>query len=106
VHEIKFNDDFLPKSATTSSRPIRKADQKPFNKGPKFDTSSGEEEEVKFNFKLRGVRAQRPGRKSGEEVNFHFKHVATSKAQTKPNKINSSDSEEEVIFNFKPANTP
>jgi hypothetical protein len=32
--------------------------------------------------------------------------VATSKAQTEPNEINSSDSEEEVIFNFKPANTP
>jgi hypothetical protein len=32
--------------------------------------------------------------------------VATSKAQTKPSEINSSDSEEEVIFNFKPANSP
>jgi hypothetical protein len=32
--------------------------------------------------------------------------VATSKARTKPSEINSSDSEEEVIFNFKPANSP
>jgi hypothetical protein len=32
--------------------------------------------------------------------------VATSKVRTKPSEINSSDSEEEVIFNFKPANTP
>jgi hypothetical protein len=53
VHEIKFNDAqyFLPKSTTALSRPIIKAGQKPFNKGPKFDTSSGEEEDVKFNFK-------------------------------------------------------
>jgi hypothetical protein len=108
VHEIKFNDVqyFLPKPATTLSRPTRKAGQKSFNKGPKFDTSSGEEEDVKFNFKPRGARAQRPGRKSGEEVIFHFKQVATSKAQTEPNKINSRDSEEEVIFNFNPTSTP
>jgi hypothetical protein len=108
VHEIKFNDAqyFLPKPATTPSRPITKADQKSFNKGPKFDTSSGEEEEVKFNLKPRGARIQKPGRKSGEEVTFHFKHVATSKVRTKPSEINSSDSEEEVIFNFKPANSP
>jgi hypothetical protein len=108
VHEIKFNDAqyFLPKPATASSRPTRKVNRKPFNKGPKFDTSSGEEEEVKFNFKPRGARAQRPERKSGEEVAFHFKQVATSKAQTEPSEINSSDSEEEVIFNFKPDNTP
>jgi hypothetical protein len=39
-------------------------------------------------------------------VAFHFKQVATSKAQTEPSEINSSDSEEEVIFNFKPATTP
>jgi hypothetical protein len=39
-------------------------------------------------------------------VVFHFKQVATSKAQTEPNEINSSDSEEEVILNFKPTNTP
>jgi hypothetical protein len=39
-------------------------------------------------------------------VAFHFKQVATSKVQTKSSEINSSDSEEEVIFNFKPANTP
>jgi hypothetical protein len=39
-------------------------------------------------------------------VAFHFKQVATSKVRTKPSEINSSDSEEEVIFNFKPANTP
>jgi hypothetical protein len=32
--------------------------------------------------------------------------VATSKIRTKPSEINSSDSEEEVIFNFKPANAP
>jgi hypothetical protein len=32
--------------------------------------------------------------------------VATSKAQAKPSEINSSDSEEEVIFNFKSANSP
>jgi hypothetical protein len=32
--------------------------------------------------------------------------VATSKVRTKPSEINSSDSEEEVIFNFKPVNTP
>jgi hypothetical protein len=108
VHEIKFNDAqyFLPKSATAPSRLITKIGQKPFNKGPKFDTSSGEEEEVKFNLKPRGTRAQRPGRKSGEEIALHFKQVATSKARTKPSEINSSDSEEEVIFNFKPANTP
>jgi hypothetical protein len=109
VHEIKFNDAqyFLPKSATAPSRPITKAGQKPFSKGPKFDTSSGEEEEeVKFNIKPRGIRTQGPGRKSGEEVAFHFKQVAMSKAQTKPSEINSSDSEEEVIFNFKPANAP
>jgi hypothetical protein len=104
VHEIKFNDAqyFLPKPATAPSRPITKIDQKPFNKGPKFDTSSGEEEEVKFNLKPRVTRAQRPGRKSGEGTTLHFKQVATSKAQTKPSDINSSDSEEEVIFNFKP----
>jgi hypothetical protein len=108
VHEIKFNDAqyFLPKSATAPSRPIIKAGQKPFNKGPKFDTSSGEEEEVKFNIKPRGIRAQRPGRKSGEEAVSHFKQVAMSKAQAKPSEINSSDYEEEVIFNFKPANAP
>jgi hypothetical protein len=79
---------------------------KPFNESPKFDTSSGEEEEVKFNFKPRGARTQKPRGKSGEEVVFHSKQVATSKTLTKPNKINSSDSEEEVIFNFKPTNTP
>jgi hypothetical protein len=108
VHEIKFNDAqyFLPKSATAPGRPITKAGQKPFNKSPRFDTSSGEEEEVKFNIKPRGVRTQRPGRKSGEEATFHFKQVATYKAQTKPSEVNSSDSEEEVIFNFKPANAP
>jgi hypothetical protein len=39
-------------------------------------------------------------------VVFDFKQVAKSKAQTKPSEINSSDYEEEVIFNFKPANTP
>jgi hypothetical protein len=62
VHKIKFNDAqyFLPKSAMVPSRPTRKAGQKPFNEGPKFEVSSGEEEEVKFNFKLRGARAQRP----------------------------------------------
>jgi hypothetical protein len=32
--------------------------------------------------------------------------VATSKAWTEPSEINSSDSEEKIIFNFKPANTP
>jgi hypothetical protein len=108
VHEIKFNDAqyFLPKTATAPSRPTRKASQKPFNEGPKFDASSGEEEDVKFNFKPKGAQAQRPGRKSGEEVTFHFKQVATSKARTKLSEISSSDSEEEVIFNFKPANTP
>jgi hypothetical protein len=107
VHEIKFNDAqyFLPKSAIALSQPIRKASQKPFNEGPKFDASSGEEEEVKFNFKPRGVRAQRPREESGEKVVFHFKQVATSKAQIEPSEINSSDSEEEVIFNLKPANT-
>jgi hypothetical protein len=90
VHEIKFNDAqyFLPKSATVPSRPTRKAGQEPFNEGPKFDASSGEEEEVKFNFKPRSARAQRPGRKSGEEVAFHFKQVATSKVQIKPSEIN------------------
>jgi hypothetical protein len=31
--------------------------------------------------------------------------VATSKSRTELSEINSSDSEEEVIFNFKPANT-
>jgi hypothetical protein len=104
VHEIKFNDVqyFLPKFATTPSRPITKTGQKPFNKGPKFDTSSGGEEEVKSNFKPRGERAQRPGRKSDEEVAFHFKQVVTSKAHTRPSEINLSDSEEEVIFKFKP----
>jgi hypothetical protein len=108
VHEIKFNDAqyFLPKSVAAPSRPTRKASQKPFNEDSKFDASSGKEEEVKFNFKPRGARAQRPRRKSGEEVVFYFKHVATSKAWTKPSEISSSDSEEEVIFNFKPANTP
>jgi hypothetical protein len=66
MYEIKFNDAqyFLPKSATAPSQPIRKASQKPFNKGPKFDTSSGKEEDVKFNFKPRDARAQRPERKS------------------------------------------
>jgi hypothetical protein len=39
-------------------------------------------------------------------VVFHFKQVATSKARTKSSEINSSDYEEEVIFNFMPANTP
>jgi hypothetical protein len=108
VHEIKFNDAqyFLPKPATAPSRPVTKAGQKSFHKGPKFDTSSGEEEEVKFNFKPRGTRTQRPERKSVEEIALHFKQVATYKAQTKPSDINSSDSEEEVIFNFKPANSP
>jgi hypothetical protein len=108
VHEIKFNDAqyFLPKTAIAPSRPTRKAGQEPFNEGPKFDASSGEEEDVKFNLKPRGTRTQRPGRKSGEEVAFHFKQVATSKVRAKPSEINSSDSEEEVIFNFKPANTP
>jgi hypothetical protein len=108
VHEIKFNDAqyFLPKTATAPSRPTRKAGQEPFNEDPKFDASSGEEEEVKFNFKPRSARAQRLGRKSGEEVAFHFKQVATSKIRAKPSEINSSDSEEEVIFNFKPVNTP
>jgi hypothetical protein len=108
VHEIKFNDAqyFLPKSAMALSRPIRKVGQKYFNKGPKFDTSSGDEEEVKFNFKPISARAQRPGRKSSEEIASHFKQVATSKAQIKPSEINSIDSEEEVIFNFKPANSP
>jgi hypothetical protein len=64
VHEIKFNDAqyFLPKSATAPSRPKTKANQKSFNKGPKFDTSSGEEEDVKFNLKPRGTRTQGPGR--------------------------------------------
>jgi hypothetical protein len=38
-------------------------------------------------------------------VVFHFKQVATSKTRIKPSEINSSDSEEEIIFNFKPANT-
>jgi hypothetical protein len=37
---------------------------------------------------------------------LQFKQVATSKARTKPSEINSSDSEEEIIFNFKPANSP
>jgi hypothetical protein len=32
--------------------------------------------------------------------------VATSKVRTKPSEINTSDYEEEVTFNFKPANTP
>jgi hypothetical protein len=108
VHEIKFNDAqyFLPKPTTTPSRQTRKAYQKPFNEGPEFDASSGEKEGIKFNFKPRGAKAQRPGRKSGEEVTFHFKQVTTSKARTKPSEINLSDSEEEVIFNFKPANIP
>jgi hypothetical protein len=46
VHEIKFNDSqyFLPKPATTPSRLTRKASQRPFNEGPKFDASSEEEE--------------------------------------------------------------
>jgi hypothetical protein len=39
-------------------------------------------------------------------VVFHFKQVATSKARTKLSEISSSDSEEEIIFNFKPANIP
>jgi hypothetical protein len=39
-------------------------------------------------------------------VVLHFKQVATSKARTKPSEINLNDSEEEVIFNFKSANTP
>jgi hypothetical protein len=83
-----------------------KAGQKPFKEGLRFDTSSEEEEEIKFNFKPRDARVQRHERKLGEEIAFHFKQVATSKAQTKPNEINSSDSEEEVIFNFKSANSP
>jgi hypothetical protein len=108
VHEIKFNDAqyFLPKSAIVPSRPVRMASKKPFNEGQKYDASLGEEEDVKFNFKSRGARVQKPREESGEEVVFHFKQVATSKARTVPNEINSSDSEEEVIFNFKPANTP
>jgi hypothetical protein len=59
VHEIKFNDAqyFLPKPATAPSRPTRKVSQKHFNKGPKIDTSSREEEEVKFNFKPRDAQA-------------------------------------------------
>jgi hypothetical protein len=83
VHEIKFNDAqyFLPKTATAPSRSARKAGQEPFNEGPKFDASSGEEEEVKFNFKPRSARAQRPGRKSGEEVAFHFKQVVHLKSE-------------------------
>jgi hypothetical protein len=36
----------------------------------------------------------------------HFKQVTTSKAWTEPSEINSSGTEEEVIFNFKPTNTP
>jgi hypothetical protein len=88
------------------SQLIRKASQKPFNEEPKFDTSSGEEEEVKFNLKPRGVRAQGPERKLGEGVAFHSKQVAASKARTKPREINWSDSEEEVIFNFNPNNLP
>jgi hypothetical protein len=90
VHEIKFIDAqyFLPKFATVPSRPITKAGQKPFNKGPKFDTSSGEEEEVKFNLKPRNVRAQRPGRKSGEGIALHFKQVTTSKVRAKLSEIN------------------
>jgi hypothetical protein len=108
VHEINFNDAqyFLPKPVTALSSPARKTSQRPFNEGPKFDASLGEEEEVKFNFKPRGTQTQKPREKSGEEVVFHFKRVATSKAQTKLNEINSTDSEEEIIFYFKHANTP
>jgi hypothetical protein len=108
VYEIKFNDAqyFLPKPATALSWPTRKASQKSFNEGPKFNVSSGEEEEVKFNFKLRDARAKKSREESGEGVVFHFKQVATSKVRAEPSEINSSDSEEEVIFNFKPANTP
>jgi hypothetical protein len=59
VHEIKFNDAqyFLPKPAIALSQPTRKRSKIPFNEGPKFDASSGEEEDVKFNFKPRGTRA-------------------------------------------------
>jgi hypothetical protein len=39
-------------------------------------------------------------------VAFHSKQVVTSKARTKPREISSSDSEEEVIFNFKPNSLP
>jgi hypothetical protein len=108
VHEIKFNDAqyFLPKSAMAPSRSMRKIGQKPFNEEPKFDTSSGEEEEVKFNFKPRGVRAQRTERRPNGGVVFHSKQVVASKARTKPREINSSDSEEEIIFNFKPNSVP
>jgi hypothetical protein len=88
------------------SQSIRKAGQKPFNEEAKFDTSSGEEEDVKFNFKLRGVRAQRTEQKPGGGVVFHSKQVATSKSRTKPREIYSSDSKEEVIFNFKPNSFP
>jgi hypothetical protein len=47
VHEIKFNDAqyFLPKPTIVPSWPARITNQKPFNEGPKFDASSGEEEE-------------------------------------------------------------
>jgi hypothetical protein len=68
VHEIKFNDAqyFLPKPATALSRLTRKVSQRPFNEGPKFNASSGEEEDVKFNFKPRGAQTQKPKGKSSE----------------------------------------
>jgi hypothetical protein len=75
VHEIKFNDAqyFSPKPAIAPSQPTRKTSQKPFNEGLKLNASFKEEEEIKFNFKPRDARAQRLGRKSGEEVVLHFK---------------------------------
>jgi hypothetical protein len=109
--EISSHSGCMRSSSMTLSifclnRPIRKAGKKPFNEEPKFDTSSGEEEDVKFNFKPSGVRARRTERKPGGGVAFHSKQVATSKARTKPREINSSESEEEVIFNFKPNGLP
>jgi hypothetical protein len=76
------------------------------NEGPKYDASSEEEEEIKFNFKLKGTQNRKYKEELGEEVVFHFKHVDISKFRTAPKGINVSDYEEEVIFNFKPANRP
>jgi hypothetical protein len=39
-------------------------------------------------------------------VVFQFKQVATSNVLTAPRRMSASDSEEEVIFNFKPSNQP
>jgi len=80
---VKFNDAqyFLPKLVTAPSRSTEMENRRSLNEGPKYDVSSDEEEEIKFNFKLKGTQTQKLKEES-DEVVFHFKQVATSKIQT------------------------